>query len=199
MLKQNADGRGDFNLSLKQDGRSSLELSRQIRQIVCEVLYIIIIKLNHIMQLGHAPTCVCCGVVVHAQALLWPGLIKAYFLLCSNPWVSHTGCLCWLSGRGDSCPSSSHPKQQWGGAQGSSLPSTGIQQIPEVSSPTIPEAAAATAAGNRCDTPTPLPLDPHQTVVFAWFSTPSAPTVFGLVGDKQGFYPGRLQYFWSQM
>lgn len=70
MLKQNADGRGDFNLSLKQDGRSSLELSRQIRQIVCEVLYIIIIKFNHIMQLGHAPTCVCCGVVVHAQALL---------------------------------------------------------------------------------------------------------------------------------
>lgn len=86
-------------------------------------------------------------------------ILRACFLLCSNPWVSHTGCLCWLSGRGESCSSRSSPKQQWGGAQRSSLTSTRIQQISEVSSPTIPEAAAATtAAGKRLTTPL---LDPH--------------------------------------
>lgn len=172
VLKQKTDGRGGSqNLSLKQDRQSSLELSSQIRGIECEVVYIIIIKPNCVTQSGCAHTHVCC-VMVHTQILSRAGLIKTYFLLCSDPWVSQPGCLWWLSGRGDSCPSSSSPKQQWGGAQRSSIPSTGIQQIPEISSPTVPEAAAATAAGNRCDTPTPLPLD-HTKLLFAWFSTPS--------------------------
>lgn len=70
MLKQKADGRGGSrNLSLKQDGQSLLEVSRQMREIVCDVLYMIVIKFNHIMQSGHARTCVCCGVGVHSQAL----------------------------------------------------------------------------------------------------------------------------------
>lgn len=144
VLKQKVDSRGGSqNLSLKQ------ELSGQITD--CEVLHVTVIKFNHITQPGRACSLVYFALVMNTQAVSWAGLIEAYFPLSSNSWASHTGCL-WLSGRGDSCPSST-PKQQWGGAQRSSIPSTGIQQIPEVSSPTIPEA---TAAGNRCDTPSPL-------------------------------------------